>query len=230
MISNIIFPGWAIPPDCYRPCTGLCGNTISDGIFDYGFFSEDEAFEFDKFTLQGIGDCVLSAHSMGALLAMEAAASSDGIKALILFSPFARFCSAHGCPGQSEENVLKMIEQLEISPERLLKSFYRTLVRPSHFKIDVPEFLNKNALREGLEFLLRSDCRDLLKNIKIPVLIMLGGRDEITPLITGEYLAEKLRDVTLHVFEGAGHALPFTNTEECRLKIRNFLDEKNLIA
>ena len=222
MISNIIFPGWAIPPYYYKPYEG--------DIVDYGFFRENETFDFDGFALPGQGDCIITAHSMGSLHALKAASLNPQVKALILFSPFARFRAAPDCPGQSEENVLKMIEQIEISPERLLKSFYRTLVRPSLFKIDVPEFLNRKALRGGLEFLRRSDCRDLLENIKIPVLIMLGGRDEISPLIMGEYLAEKLRDVTLHVFEGAGHALPFTNTEECRLKIRNFLDEKNLIA
>ena len=211
-----------MPPYYYKPYEG--------DIVDYGFFRKDETFDFDGFALPGPGDCIITAHSMGSLLALKAASLNPQVKALILFSPFACFCEAPGCPGQNEESVLKMIEQVEISSERLLKSFYRTLVRPSSFKIGVPEFLNKNILRAGLEFLLRSDCRDCLENIKIPVLIMLGGRDEISPLIMGKYLAEKLSDVALHLFEDAGHALPFTDTEECRIKIRNFLDEKNLIA
>lgn len=221
MFKNLIFPGWAIPPHYYTRYAG--------SVLDYGFFRDDGpgVFEWTEGDLDE--DCTITAHSLGSLSALKAAAASPHVKALVLFSPFARFCAAPGCPGQSEENLLKMIAQLEISPERLLKSFHRTFARPSSFKIDIPGFLNRNALRSGLEFLLRCDCRDCMKDIKVPVLIMLGGHDEISPRVMGEYLAEKLPDAKLCVFEDAGHALPFTDTEKCRTEIKNFIQNRKLL-
>jgi pimeloyl-ACP methyl ester carboxylesterase len=54
----------------------------------------------------------------------------------------------------------------------------------------------------------------VLGQVKTPTLILHGTQDRRVPLSTAYYLAERLPDARLYLFEGAGHLPIFTATGE----------------
>jgi pimeloyl-ACP methyl ester carboxylesterase len=74
----------------------------------------------------------------------------------------------------------------------------------------------------------RFDVRERLAEIKVPVLVVTGEDDLLTPPKYGLYLADKIAKVTrIHILD-AGHLLPIEKSEELNLAIRGFLDENGL--
>ncbi len=65
-----------------------------------------------------------------------------------------------------------------------------------------------DEITTALEALYRTDLRDVLGSIDVPVLVIHGSSDSITPPEAGEYLKENIKGARLELMEGAGHA-PF---------------------
>jgi pimeloyl-ACP methyl ester carboxylesterase len=60
----------------------------------------------------------------------------------------------------------------------------------------------------------RRDSTDLLAAINLPVLVIVGSEDALTPIAEGETMHRALRGSRLEVIEGAGH---LSNLEQPRL-------------
>lgn len=60
----------------------------------------------------------------------------------------------------------------------------------------------------------QSDLSDQLTALQIPVLLLWGDNDPISPVRVGEHLAQLLPCSTLHVLQGAGHDLGFSHASE----------------
>jgi len=117
-VRNYILPGWALPLPLYAPFEKIAQETV---IRDAFFFSADATCRIDEaFSLNPESQCVITAHSMGTLFALKAAAESKNVKALILFSPFAKFTSAENYEAQDREAVSTMKKHLASNPEALL--------------------------------------------------------------------------------------------------------------
>jgi 3-oxoadipate enol-lactonase len=56
----------------------------------------------------------------------------------------------------------------------------------------------------------RTDTTSVLKNVKVPTLIMVGEKDQVTPLKNAEILAMKIRNARLEIIKDAAH---FSNVE-----------------
>jgi len=69
------------------------------------------------------------------------------------------------------------------------------------------------ALQGGLDILLESDFRNLVKDILIPSCVIHGGRDRVVPVQAGEWLAANLPLAEIHKHELASHA-PFLSHPE----------------
>lgn len=221
-VRNHIFPGWAVPVSLYAPFEKIAAETV---IHDAFFFSPGANCKIEEtLSLDAEEQCVITAHSMGTLFALKAAAVSKNVRALILFSPFARFTSAENYEAQDREAVETMKKHLVSNPEALLKSFWRRMTKPENLAIEMPQFINTERLAEGLDILSSYDVRELLPEIKVPVLIFQGSSDMISSCPMVSYVKEKLQDAELVTFENSGHALPFTKTVECICKIKNFLE------
>lgn len=214
-----IFPGWALPGELYAPYENVAVKTI---VHDAGFFSKNDN---GSIVLNPDGQCFITAHSMGSLFALKAAASLKNVKALILFSPFAKFTSEEGYEAQEYESVETMKKHLDSNPGALLKSFWRKMAKPENFNINMPEYLNVAKLKEGLDVLANCDVRKLLPEIRIPVLIFQGTGDLISSSAMASFVKENIQHSELVMMENSGHALPFTKTNECVEKIKSFLAE-----
>jgi 3-oxoadipate enol-lactonase len=70
---------------------------------------------------------------------------------------------------------------------------------------------------------LRRDQTDLLAEINVPTLIMVGNEDEITPPFVAEQMQRAIRGSQLEVVEGASHCANLERADEFNHALINFL-------
>jgi pimeloyl-ACP methyl ester carboxylesterase len=69
----------------------------------------------------------------------------------------------------------------------------------------------------------RRDQTDFLKEIRVPVLILVGGEDAITPPADSEAMRGRIEGSRLEVIEGAGHVSNLERPEEFNRALASFL-------
>lgn len=72
---------------------------------------------------------------------------------------------------------------------------------------------------------IRNNVADRLSEIQIPVLLVWGKQDEVTPAFVGEKFAELLPDSRLHLIDKCGHAAMMERPEEFNRILDEFLVE-----
>lgn len=70
----------------------------------------------------------------------------------------------------------------------------------------------------------RKDTSYLLQNIRLPVLILVGEDDIITPPIFAKYMYKKINDSTLHIIKQAGHLSNLENSEDFNKHLITFFE------
>ena len=65
------------------------------------------------------------------------------------------------------------------------------------------------AVRQTRAIIKRRDLRESLRSLKVPVHIICGKEDRITPVALSQELAQTIPAAQLQIIEGAGHMLPF---------------------
>jgi pimeloyl-ACP methyl ester carboxylesterase len=66
------------------------------------------------------------------------------------------------------------------------------------------------------------DVHDALEGIDVPVLIVTGSRDILTPMFLSKEMVERIPEAELVVLEGCGHMAPFERYHELTALIRKF--------
>jgi pimeloyl-[acyl-carrier protein] methyl ester esterase len=82
---------------------------------------------------------------------------------------------------------------------------------------------NAAGLRAGLEVLRTTDMRSSLGDIGCPTLLLLGERDTLVPVSTGQAVCELFPAARLQVIAGAGHAPFIAQPEVVAGRITDFL-------
>ncbi len=225
-MKRIIVPGWAVIPELYAP---LMPATSTSAICDFQFFKGDSAENLvgSGAMLRSCCDvpCVIHAHSLGAMLALGAIGNIPSAKALVVYSGFAKFArSGADNPHGQPPDVLDMMKKHVVeNPERLVRNFYRSMFYPAKYGGDFPASYNIQCLACGLGLLASCDFRSNIASVRVPVLMLHGKKDKVVDFGIAEELASILPDARLHLFEDAGHALPFTHTDECRAVTEDFI-------
>lgn len=232
-MKRVIFPGWGMPLELYRPYS-------PDLIFDFGFFPAEKCdcsiSETAEINPADLNDCLLEniipdepcvviAHSLGALLALRNSLISENIKAIVLIGGFAKFIQSEPeyPDGKPESGIAMMQNMMKLSPKMVLNKFYQAAVDPSDFSIAFPGKADVASLKSGLQYLRDTDLRKTIKDINTPLLILHGDSDKIVSAKLAEFLAENIPEAKLHILKNAGHALPFTHTQECLKLINEFI-------
>jgi pimeloyl-[acyl-carrier protein] methyl ester esterase len=83
----------------------------------------------------------------------------------------------------------------------------------------------REALEGGLELLRHSDLRAALRQLQVPVLLMLGGRDRLVPRLAGRAMADLAPKAHLHEIVAAGHVPFLTHEAECARVLDDFWRE-----
>lgn len=102
-------------------------------------------------------------------------------------------------------SVSKQIEEIAIVKEMILKTSKTAIYKTLH------------ALAER-----KATCTQL-HEIKVPVLILVGKEDEITPPEVALLMHEKIKGSTLHIIDQAGHLSNIENSDEFNEHLIKFI-------
>ncbi|MDP2637534.1 MAG: alpha/beta hydrolase [Candidatus Levybacteria bacterium] len=104
-----------------------------------------------------------------------------------------------------------------ITPSRFLKNLLYKLARESDYK-DLDENIKKTMIN-----LISNDLTNILPQIKIPTLIIWGGKDKVTPLSDGILMNNLIKHSKLKIIKDAHHSPMFTHPKEVTSIILNSL-------
>lgn len=173
---------------------------------------------------------VLCGLSMGGYIALNAIENySDRFTALIL--------SDTNCTADSPEAIEKRMNTIisikENGSEKLANDLIPNLFAPESFRSNSEEIVavkemivttSTSSLYKSLHALAeRKETCSKLEEIKVPVLILVGEEDKITPPEAAKAMHEKINDSSLQVIAHAGHLSNMENSDEFNKHLNNFL-------
>jgi len=181
-----------------------------------------------------IDKTILCGFSMGGYIALNAIENYPGrFSALLL-------CDTNCAADLSEarEKRMKAIESikekgLEQYAEESLKKLFAPLSFSKHKEeiAIVREMImktSKQSLFQTLHALAeRAETCTKLHEMKVPVLIMVGKEDEITPPEVALAMHEKIQSSTIHIIDHAGHLCNLENPEQFNNQLRKFFETLN---
>lgn len=166
--------------------------------------------------------CWLVAHSFGGRLAIKLASQSPaGLKGLILIS------SAGLKPRLSWKKfgflVLAKVGRTVcfLPPFCLIRSLARKALYCLVGSRDY--YQASGVMKKTLRRVVAEDLQPLLKKIKMPVLVLWGESDQVTPLKDGRLINQLIKGSQLKTFSGSGHLLPFQRTQAVIKMIAEFI-------
>jgi 3-oxoadipate enol-lactonase len=204
------------------------GNTdVGSDNFSIDLFVNDLLGLMDTLKIE---KTVLCGFSMGGYIALNAIENyPERFNALLLCDTN---CTAD-LP-EAKEKRMKAIESikekgLEPYAEESLKKLFAPISFSTHKDqiAIVKEMIiktSKQALYKTLHALAeRKETCSKLHEIKVPVLIMVGKEDEITPPEAALSMHEKIKGSTIHIVENAGHLSNLENPGEFNHQLTGFL-------
>lgn len=205
------------------------------GITDAG----DEEFSIELFVkdllsfmdVLKIDKTILCGLSMGGYIALNAIENHpERFDALIL-------CDTN-CAADSSEAKEKRMKTIEIIKEKGIEQYaeesLKKLFAPISFSKHPEEIAivsemiintSEEALFKTLHALAeRAETCTKLDEIQVPVLIMVGKEDEITPPEAALSMHEKMKSSTIHIIDHAGHLSNMESPEQFNDQLRKFLE------
>ena len=208
-------PGWrTIAPDL----SGFGRSTVPDGGYSTARWADElagllEAMEVDRAVVCGL--------SMGGYIALEFAARHRARMAgLVLMDTRAEADTAEGRAGRDEMIALVRTAGVGAVADRLLPRLLApaTMVRTPEVVQEVRAMIERCPV-DGVVGALaamrdRPDRSALLPTLTgMPVLVVVGAEDAITPESTARAMADVIPGARLEVIAGAGHLPPLERPE-----------------
>jgi pimeloyl-ACP methyl ester carboxylesterase len=175
--------------------------------------------------------CMLAGLSMGGYVALAFAKKCPGdLRAVALIdtraeadAPAAKearnkmieLARTKGTKAVASEMFPKMISEQTAAHRQDVAHRLRTIMESQSPKTAEHALL---AMRE------RADYTDDLPSIPVPVLILVGEQDAITPPAAAESMSKRIRQTTLVVIPDAGHMSPMEQPREVTAALRTFAE------
>ncbi|CAF1618117.1 unnamed protein product [Rotaria magnacalcarata] len=124
---------------------------------------------------------------------------------------------------ETSEQFYTMAEKLTVKktnlPDVFVKRYFKSRLRLLEEQ--------KEILRSFIsyEYLNLEEYYEKLQNIKYPVLIIWGRRDQICVVESAEYFSKLITDVELIIFNDCGHFISYDKPEATATNIIRFLDQ-----
>ena len=160
----------------------------------------------------GIDDCHLVGHSLGAIMACGFACKSPGrVRSLLIASPAAGY-GPDGEETQAQRRAGRIDLLESLGPEGLARERHGNLLSDdapqwARAKVrDVMSRIRPDGYRQAVELLVLGDIKADAARINIPVTVVVGGADTVTPPDGCRLVAESFASSEFHVLPGLGHA------------------------
>jgi|ERR1022692_4032152 pimeloyl-ACP methyl ester carboxylesterase len=221
----------ALTADGYRVVApdlrGYGESSVLPGITSLEVFARDAAGLMDHL---GLGRVVIGGLSMGGQIVMEFyRLFSERVRGLLLAATFptaetpegkvlrnavADRLLAEGMTGYSDEVINKMIAPYNVAALPGVAAHVLRMMRGTS-----PEGAAA-AVRGRAE---RPDYCELLTQISVPTLVVVGADDEYTPVSDAEFMHNQIRDSVLTIIDGAAHMPNLERPAEFNTALRQFL-------
>jgi pimeloyl-ACP methyl ester carboxylesterase len=173
----------------------------------------------------GVGTARVVGHSMGSLVALEAAARHpDLVSALALIATGAPMQVSDELLNAAKSNDHAAIDMIAIWGNGYRATLGGSLVPGLWMLGDAERLLE--CCRPGVLFADLAACNDYrgalaaAAKVAVPSVVILGGRDLMTPPKSGRALTAALPSARITVIEGAGHLLMSERPEEVYAALR----------
>jgi 3-oxoadipate enol-lactonase len=197
--------------------------SFSIEIFVNDLLSLMDALKINKTVLCGL--------SMGGYIALNAVENfPEHFDALILSDTH---CSAD-TPEAKDKRLVAIASIKKKGVEEYAEASIKNLFAPESLATKKAEIAlvramivetSKQTLYNSMHALaMRKETCSKLSEIKIPVLILVGNEDIITPPAAAKFMHENIRNSTLFILEHAGHLSNMENPFEFNYQVRKFVE------
>jgi len=160
----------------------------------------------------GIDAALLVGHSLGALMACAFASRNSGrVTGLLIADPAAGYGKAD--PDIRAERMAARLGLLDrLGPEGMANERSGALLSDAASDEarervrKVMSEIRPEGYRQAVAMLFGADIREDAENIKVPVLVVCGGDDTVTPPDGCRKIAERFSDARFELLPGLGHA------------------------
>ncbi|MDA7948622.1 MAG: alpha/beta hydrolase [Hyphomicrobiaceae bacterium] len=235
MVDAVFIPGLLCTEALFAPQTDALRDVLNIAIGEHG---QDEALsDIAKRILDHAPDrFVCAGLSMGGYVGFEIMRQApERVRALILMNTSARHDTPEKTEGRQAMIALAGTEGIDAVADAHLPAFMseRHLERE-----DLTSTVREMARATGVETYLRQqtaimsrrDSRELLSEIGVPTLVIVGSEDTLTPPELAQEIAERIPAAELDVIEGCGHLSTIERPQAVNDAIRSFLGKAGVIA
>lgn len=217
-IGFLFIHGWGGNPSFFAPLQKELACLFPNSpqlVWDRGYFGDPIGFE----TSLPAGKWIGIGHSFGLYHLLKLP-----VIALVSISGFGRFCShRQNQIGTPTHFIDRMIEGLNISPQKVLKEFNKWAELEG--AISAFQSINPSILCQDLQIMKTMDEVDTIKQDKRPYL-SLGAMDD--RIVHSDLIEESFANYERHFCENGGHSLGFSQSAWCALLIKEWLFKQKL--
>lgn len=220
-LKVIFIPGWGMEEDVWTFVLPYFKDYPVQCL-DWRNVKEQSEFAGRIIEVARDENVILVGWSLGALAAIQAYKKIKA-KGIVLIGGTAKFTNTSDyTSGWNSLHVERMKKNLTRKKEDTLNRFYENIFTKNELKENTSfkeialNFKGDSiqSLQLGLDYLIETDMRNELTDIKVPLLLLHGEQDVICPLSAVHNMTENT-NATLKIVSGAGHALCVTNFEYC---------------
>lgn len=189
------------------------------------------------------GAYALLGHSFGSIIAAAAVAAGLTPDELVLVNPIgapalegpraimtrlavAYYRASAALPARLGFALLRnraIVRVMSVTMAKTEEPDLRRFIHDQHDRY-FSAFSDRDAVLEAFEASVSHDVREYAPSIRVPVLLVVAERDDVTPLAAQHRLQPLFEDATLAVIPGVGHLIHYETPAEAAGHIRMFLE------
>jgi len=211
---NIIFlPGWGFRARAFEKIASkLTGHPVQFAELNENVIITQES--------------IIIAWSLGGLFATSLCSQFSSLcKKLILVSHTPKFAASADWAGASNKTIQQFTTYAHTKPSMLLEIFSNAAFHPD--KPDISYRLNdhhRSDLVSHLDILFKTDNRQALHNLTLPIMHILGEKDKVLPANTSKQLNTHYPHHAINTIKSAGHASFLTHEKEFTQLLLTFIE------
>lgn len=241
--SIVLVHGWAMHSGIWRNFARQLAQHYQVTCIDLPGHGRSE--KIDAFTLEQISEVLVNAvsdesscwlgWSLGATVVLDITRRfPERVNALVLLAGNPAFTQTAQWPGMNVGLLEAFADKLKEDCQATLVRFlslqvnnlpdYKTLLRTLKSALMECNAPDNETLQGGLEILKHANLRPALSGTSVPVSMILGARDTLVPVSTGQNMQQLAPRITINIIDKAGH-VPFLSHPQAVLAIvSRFMD------